>query len=102
MTFNEFEQEVRDGLSVLGLPLTWQPRRDSLQAMYAAGCTVEGTVLAYRSEVCRYEWWANVGRLLGPDADPAAVKESFRTWADGNPVMTAQEYQACLMSFMRS
>lgn len=65
MTLEKFIEEVRNGLSILGLPLNggWQPSRAEIAAWYAMRFTVQEVVQRYQARVMQYETFVNERKI---------------------------------------
>lgn len=60
MLFHDFVHQVRDALSIMGLPLNFQPPDHDLKVFHAAKISVEKTVERYSNLIVKYENFVNV------------------------------------------
>lgn len=63
MTLDWFVDEVHKSLSLLGLPLNWQPNRSSIIVFFYRRQSIRQCVNYYKSQVIRYENYVNKENL---------------------------------------
>lgn len=64
LLFYDYEEKVRTGLDLSGLPRNWQPDRTSIKPFHAGGYSVEHCVKWFARDVQRYETHINSGETL--------------------------------------
>ena len=61
LTFDEFVDEVRVQLSLLGLPTNWQPGRESFHRFYAQRRSVRACADYFKPRIKQYKIFTNGG-----------------------------------------